>query len=119
MLFLSKVELFLCCCIESVLHQTYTNWELILIDDGSPDQSEDICDDYAKQDVRIHVIHQKNQGSSGARNAGLDIASGEFVYFLDSDDYVLNDTLEKMVFYSEKGYYDIIMGVFFLYTQVV
>lgn len=108
-----KVELFLCRCIESVLHQTYTNWELILIDDGSPDQSGNICDDYANQDVRIHVIHQKNQGSSGARNAGLDIASGEFVYFLDSDDYILNDTLEKMVFYSEKGYYDIIMGGFF------
>ena len=74
-----KVERFLHRCIDSVIHQTYTNWEMILVDDGSPDTSGDICDEYAKKDKRIKVIHQENQGVSGARNKGLDMAQGEWL----------------------------------------
>ena len=103
-----KVERFLHRCIDSVIHQTYTNWEMILVDDGSPDTSGDICDEYAKKDERIKVIHQKNKGLSGARNAGLDKALGEWIYFLDSDDYIKDNTLEEMIRYSNDGYYDVV-----------
>lgn len=105
-----KAERFLYRCIDSVIYQTYTNWEMILVDDGSPDTSGDICDEYAKKDERIRVIHQKNQGASGARNVGLDKATGEWIYFLDSDDYIKENTLEEMLSYSENGYYDVVAG---------
>ena len=83
-----KVETYLPRCIESILNQTVTDFELILIDDGSPDCSGEICDAYAAKDSRIRVIHQKNGGVSKARNAGLDIAQGEYIVFVDSDDWV-------------------------------
>lgn len=81
-----NVEKYLAECIESVLQQTYTNWEMLLIDDGSTDHSSEICEEYAKKDVRIKVIHQENGGQSKARNTGLDAATGEYIMFLDSDD---------------------------------
>lgn len=76
-----KVEMFLTRCIESVLHQTYTNWELILVDDGSPDRCGDMCDAYARRDARILVIHQKNKGPSAARNHGMKNCHGKYLYF--------------------------------------
>lgn len=76
-----KVEMFLTRCIESVLHQTYTNWELILVDDGSPDRCGDMCDAYARKDTRIFVVHQKNKGVSGARNSGIKNAMGSTFIF--------------------------------------
>ncbi len=76
-------------CIDSILSQVYENWELILIDDGSSDNSGDVCDYYAQKDARIEVLHQENQGPSIARNKGLAIARGEYVCFIDADDYVL------------------------------
>ena len=86
--------------IESVLYQNYMFWELILIDDGSTDGSGNLCDDYSKKDQRIRVIHGKNQGVSAARNAGIKLACGEWILFLDSDDYfeknalhILNDSM--------------------------
>lgn len=83
-----KVEQYLRNCIESVINQTYTNWELILVDDGSPDRCGEICDEYAANDSRIKVIHKENGGLSSARNIGLDLPpKGEFVTFLDSDDF--------------------------------
>lgn len=86
-------EQFLDRCIESALHQTYQNLEIVLVDDGSPDRCGDICDRHAKEDNRIVVIHQENAGPSAARNTGLDAAKGDFIYFLDSDDYIdLNST---------------------------
>ncbi|RID95082.1 glycosyltransferase family 2 protein [Dialister pneumosintes] len=91
-----KVEKHIHRCIESVLKQTYANWELILVDDGSPDSCGRICDAYAARYDNILVIHQENQGLSAARNAGLDRAGGEWVYFLDSDDFIREDTLEKI-----------------------
>lgn len=85
-------------CLESLLAQTYTNLEIILVDDGSTDGSGEKCDKYAGLDARIRVIHQENQGLSGARNAGLDVSVGEYVAFVDSDDLVLPDYI--MVLYK-------------------
>lgn len=89
-----KAERFLPRCIESVIHQTFQDWELILVDDGSPDRCGEICDAYAEKDQRIYVIHQKNSGVSAARNAGLDVAHGNYIYFIDSDDYIADHALE-------------------------
>ncbi len=83
-----KVEKYLSCCVESLINQAYKNLEIILIDDGSPDKSPEICDKFAAQDSRIHVIHKKNGGSADARNVGLDKASGEYIIFVDSDDFI-------------------------------
>lgn len=91
-----KVEKYLCRCIDSILKQTFSDYELILVDDGSPDKCSEICDEYAAKDDRIKVIHKKNGGLSDARNAGLHIASGEFVAFVDSDDWVTTDYLETL-----------------------
>ena len=76
-------------CIDSILIQTYTNLEIILVDDGSPDSCGTICDEYAKKDARIKVIHKENGGLSDARNAGIDIATGSYLAFVDSDDYIV------------------------------
>ncbi len=78
-------------CLDSVLAQTYTNLQIILVDDGSTDNSGTICDDYATKDSRIKVIHQENQGVSAARNAGLKVATGEYIGFVDSDDFIEPD----------------------------
>lgn len=83
-----KVEPYLRECVDSILAQTFTDFELILIDDGSPDNCGIICDEYAERDNRIIVIHQENGGLSAARNSGLDVAKGEYVTFIDSDDVV-------------------------------
>ena len=90
-------EEFLPACVESILRQTYQNLEIILIDDGAEDGSGAICDDYAAKDGRIRVIHQKNQGVSAARNAGLDAATGELITFVDSDDAIEPDMYEVLV----------------------
>ena len=82
-----KVESYLSTCVESILYQSYQEFELILVDDGSPDNCGQICDNYAGSDPRIRVVHKKNGGLSSARNAGLDIAVGKYVIFVDSDDY--------------------------------
>lgn len=81
-------------CVESLLDQTYTNLEILLVDDGSTDGSGEICDRYADHDSRIRVVHQENQGPSVARNAGLDLMRGEYAAFVDSDDVVLPDFIE-------------------------
>ena len=91
-----KVEKYLCRCVDSVLEQTYTNMEIILVDDGSPDNCPVMCDEYARQDSRVKVIHQENAGLSGARNAGIDMAQGQWLAFVDSDDYLAADFLERL-----------------------
>lgn len=91
-----NVEKYLSECIDSILAQTYENFELILVDDGSPDNSGKICDKYAEKDKRIKVIHKENGGVSSARNTGLDNAEGEYIAFVDSDDIVNERYLELM-----------------------
>ena len=91
-----KVEQYLPKCIDSILVQTYTNLEILLVDDGSPDRCGQICDEYAAKDDRIHVIHKQNGGLSDARNAALDICTGEYISFIDSDDYVSEDFIESL-----------------------
>lgn len=96
------VEKYLPKCIDSILKQTYKDFELILIDDGSPDNCPQICDEYAAKDERVVVIHQKNKGVSAARNAGLEIEKGEFIGFIDPDDSVAPEMYEMMVISMEK-----------------
>lgn len=92
-----NVEQYLPKCIESAIAQTYKNIEILLVDDGSPDNCPTICDEYAAKDPRIKVIHKENGGLSSARNAGLEIFGGEYVFFLDSDDWIEPTTIEKML----------------------
>ena len=94
-------------CVESLLRQTYTNLEILLVDDGSTDGSGAICDEYARRDNRIRVIHQENQGLSAARNTGLDRAAGEYVAFVDSDDAVLSDFIETLYDLADRYQADI------------
>ena len=89
-------EKYLPSCLDSILNQTYTSLQIILVDDGSPDKSGIICDQYAAKDSRIQVIHQKNQGVSAARNAGLACADGDAVGFVDSDDTIDADMYETL-----------------------
>lgn len=98
-----NVENYLCRCVDSILGQTYTDFELILVDDGSPDNCGAICDEYAAKDNRIVVIHKENGGLSAARNAGLDAATGKYIYFLDSDDSIKSNLIETVVPYFESG----------------
>ena len=91
-----RVEKYLERCVKSILSQTYKNLEVILVDDGSPDQCPAICDAWAEKDARVKVIHQENKGLSGARNAGIDAASGEYLAFVDSDDYVSPHFIEEL-----------------------
>ncbi len=92
-----KVENKISRCVESILNQSFSDFELILIDDGSPDKSGLICDKYAAKDTRIFVLHQKNRGVSAARNLGIEKASGKWLVFIDSDDYVEKDFLKNLV----------------------
>lgn len=92
-----KAEQYLERCVKSILEQTYQNFELILVDDGSPDGSPILCDKWAEKDSRVHVIHKKNGGASSARNAGLKIAKGNWIAFADSDDW-LNETALKTLY---------------------
>lgn len=84
-------------CVNSIVNQTYRNLEIILVDDGSPDNCPQMCDEWALKDQRIKVVHKKNGGAGFARNSGLDCACGEYVFFVDSDDYIADNTVEKCV----------------------
>ena len=92
-----NVEHYLPACVDSILTQTFTDFELILVDDGSVDKCSTICDAYAKKDQRITVIHQQNGGLSAARNAGMDVATGEYITFIDSDDFVCDDYFKRLI----------------------
>lgn len=92
-----RVEPYLCRCVDSVLSQTYSDFEVILVDDGSPDNCPMICDKYAEKDRRVRVIHQKNGGLSAARNVGLQAAQGQYIAFVDSDDCIHEKLLETLL----------------------
>lgn len=89
-----KTEQYLNRCVQSITDQTYKNLEIILVDDGSPDNCPEMCDQWAKKDERIKVIHKRNGGISSARNAGLDSATGDYIMFADSDDWMEPDMAE-------------------------
>lgn len=92
-----NVEKYLNKCLDSIIGQTYRNLEIILVDDGSTDDSGAICDVYREKDSRVRVVHQKNQGLSGARNTGINIANGELLGFVDSDDYIIENMYERLL----------------------
>lgn len=104
-----KVQAYLDKCVSSVREQSYKDIEIILVDDGSPDECPQMCDQYAREDGRIRVIHKLNGGLSDARNKGLEAATGEYVLFVDSDDYIEKDICEKLVTFTEMGC-DILIG---------
>ena len=91
-----NVEKYMEKCLNSVVNQTYNNIEIILIDDGSKDKSREICDNYAKKDNRIKVVHKENNGVSSARNTGIDMSKGKYITFIDSDDYIDTDYIETL-----------------------
>ena len=107
-----NTERFLQRCIDSVLAQTYQDFELLLIDDGSKDSSGAICDEYAAQDARVRVFHKKNGGVSSARNLGLDNVRGEWITFVDADDWIESEMLELLLRKGEETGADIVMGDF-------
>lgn len=112
-----KVEKYLPKCIESLIKQTYRDIEIILVDDGSPDGCPQICDEYAAKDSRIIVIHQKNAGVSAARNAGLDIAKGEYIGFVDPDDWVAPKMYEKMLDAIRENQADMVICGYDYYSE--
>lgn len=99
-------------CIESVISQSYKNLEIILVDDGSSDESGLICDNYAKSDNRIKVIHKKNGGLSDARNVAIDVAKGDFIYFIDGDDYIHHNSISVLIEAYNNTQSDIVTGGF-------
>lgn len=103
-----KVENYLKRCVDSIINQSYKNLEIILVDDGSPDKCPAICDGYAEKDPRIKVIHKKNGGLSSARNAGLDIATGDYIGFVDSDDMIHRDFYKILLYELRKNGCDIV-----------
>lgn len=106
-------------CLESVVNQSYRNLQIILVDDGSTDCSAEICRKYKEKDERIILIQKENGGLSDARNAGMSVATGEFVFFLDSDDYLENNAIELLEMYQRKNNYDIVVGnYYYLYPQM-
>lgn len=107
-----KVEPYIRECLDSIKNQTFTDWECLLIDDGSPDESGIICDEYAAKDCRFKVFHKPNRGVSSARNLGLDKACGEWVMFVDSDDAIAENTLEICVHHAEREHLDIVQFSF-------
>ena len=103
-----KVEKYLKRCVESVRKQTLTDLEIILVDDGSPDDCPRICDEYLKEDSRIKVIHKQNGGLASARNAGMNMATGKYIFFLDSDDWLELDGMQRLYETAEKYQVDFV-----------
>lgn len=110
-----KVEEYLADCVDSIINQTYSNLEIILVDDGSPDNCPKLCDEYALKDQRIKVLHKPNGGLSDARDAGLEFCTGEYVAFVDSDDFIDKEMYEHMVNASLKYNADIVRCDFRMY----
>lgn len=104
-----KVENYLNQCLESIVKQTYSNLEILLVDDGSPDRCPEICDEWARREKRVRAIHKRNGGLSDARNAGLALAQGELVMFVDSDDWIAPEMAEKMLEAMEREEADMVI----------
>ncbi len=108
-----NVEKYLEDCVNSVISQTYRDLQIILVDDGSTDSSGDICDVFAEKDERIQVIHKKNGGLSDARNEGTAASRGEFIFYLDSDDYLENNAVQVLLEYQNAHHADVVVGNYF------
>lgn len=112
-----NVEKYLDRCMQTLINQTLKDIEIIMVDDGSPDNCPQMCDNYAKRDNRIKVIHKKNGGLSDARNAGLNIATGEYVAFIDSDDFTSLNAYENLYNVAQNGDYDIVYAGFVRHNE--
>ena len=99
-----KAEPYLDKCISSIVNQTYKNLEIILVDDGSPDNCPSMCDFWSERDNRIRVVHQSNEGAGGAKNKGLDVAQGDYIGFVDSDDYIEAHMFEHLLRLMESNH---------------
>ena len=104
-------------CVDSVLSQSYQDLEIILVDDGSTDECPKICDDYQQKDARIRVVHKENGGLSDARNAGMMIARGEWIYFADSDDWLVQDAIQKLYHFAIENNCNVVQGGLFYAYQ--
>ena len=107
-----KVESYLLRCVDSIRKQTYQNLEIILVDDGSPDRCPQMCDDFAKEDPRIKVVHKVNGGLGFARNSGLDVATGDYVVFVDSDDWISETHIENLYRAAKEHQADAVIGMY-------
>lgn len=112
-----NTESYLDKCIDSIVNQTYSNLEIILVDDGSPDSCSQICDKWAEKDERIKVIHKSNGGLSDARNTGIDISTGEFIMFVDSDDFIDINIVKNLLLLQYNTDADIVCGGFYCYKE--
>ena len=108
-----KVEKYIHRCVDSILNQTYKRLEIILVDDGSPDHCGEIADHYQQKDSRVTVLHKENGGLSDARNHGMNLVSGEYTMFVDSDDWLKRNAVERMVKHSEKYEADVVQSTFY------
>lgn len=113
-----KVEEYVAKAIESIQAQTLKEWEFLIVDDGTPDRSGEICDTYAAKDSRIHVIHKENGGAPSARNMAIEIAKGEYMYFLDSDDWAEPSMLEDMYKLAKRDNAQLVVAGFYIDTYV-
>ena len=112
-----NVEDYVAICLEDICKQTYRKLEIWVIDDGSTDRSGEICDAFAARDDRIQVIHQKNQGLSAARNAGIDRANGEYIYLLDSDDRIHPEAIERMLYIARHNDCQVVQASVFSFIE--
>lgn len=113
-----KVEEYVGKAIESIQAQTMTEWEFLIVDDGTPDRSGEICDEYAAKDERIQVIHKENGGAPSARNLAIDMAKGEYLYFLDSDDWAEPTMLEDMYNLAKRDHAQLVVAGFYIDTYI-
>lgn len=113
-----KVEEYVGKAIESIQAQTLTDWEFLIVDDGTPDRSGEICDEYAAKDDRIHVIHKENGGAPSARNMAIELAKGEYFYFLDSDDWAEPTMLEDMYNLAKRDNAQLVVAGFYIDTYI-
>lgn len=113
-----KVEEYVGKAIESIQSQTLKEWEFLIVDDGTPDRSGEICDEYAAKDARIHVIHKENGGAPSARNLAIDMAKGEYMYFLDSDDWAEPNMLEDMYRLAKRDNAQLVVAGFYIDTYI-
>ena len=111
-----RVENYVGRAIESMQKQTFQEFEFLIVDDGSPDRSGEICDAYAREDERIRVFHRENQGAPAARNAAMEMARGKYLYFLDSDDWAEPQMLEEMYELAEKHQAELVVAGFYIDT---